>query len=414
MSQRLELVRLMLAVGANVAELCRRRGVSRKTAYKWLARYRAEGEESAALCDRSRRPHDSPRRSDGELERQVVELRGKHPAWGGRKLRRRLPRQPDDAALPAASTVTAILRRHGMIDPRASAARVPFKRFERPAPNDLWQMDFKSPVRTLDGREHHPLTVLDDHSRFALTLSICADQCGATVRSRLTETFGIYGLPAAVLCDNGPPWGVSHSPLAFSTLSLWLLRLDVPVLHGRPYHPQTQGKDERFHGTIEAEVLSRRGFDDGAHAQRELHAWRDVYNQQRPHEALGMDVPAQRYHASPRGFNDRSSDDGRTLQWAADLTMRKVNAVGRMSFGGVSYQVGEAFAGEPIGLRATRERGVHELYYGRWRVGTLDERDKKVAIDRRLCCAQAFATLTPGHSTSVTHVSEHLSPMCPA
>jgi transposase InsO family protein len=375
MSQRLELMRLMLAEDANVAELCRRHRVSPKTAYKWLARYRAEGE--AALRDRSRRPHSSPRRSDAELERQVVELRGKHPAWGGRKLRRRLPRQSDDS-LPAASTVTAILRRHGLIDPQASAARVPFKRFERPRPNDLWQMDFKSPVRTLDGREHHPLTVLDDHSRFALSLSVCADQCGATVKSRLTDAFGMYGLPAAVLCDNGPPWGVSHSPLAFSS----------------------------------------RSFDDAAHLQHGLSAWREVYNQQRPHEALAMDVPAQRYHASPRSYDVGGGDgDERqrpTLQWAPDLTLRKVNAVGRMSFDGVCYQVGEAFAGERIGLRATREQDVHELYYGPWRVGTLNQRQRTLTIDRRLCCAQAFATLTPGHSTGVTHVSEHLSPMCPA
>jgi transposase InsO family protein len=407
MSQRLELIRLMGCEGSNIVELCRRLGVSRKTAYKWKKRYTSEGE--AGLCDQSRRPQQSPRRSSELLERQVIGLRQKHPAWGGRKLRRRLPQQWDDS-LPAASTITSILHRHGLIDEQASAARVAFKRFERDRPNELWQMDFKSPLRTTSEQVLHPLTVLDDHSRFALALHACGDQTGKTVQSRLIETFRIYGLPQAILCDNGPPWGVSHTPWAFSKLSLWLLRLDVLVLHGRAYHPQTQGKDERFHGTMAAEVLRGRSFRNKNHLQRELDEWREVYNQQRPHEALGMQVPGQRYQMSERSYRERKVE----LCWAPDVSLRKVNSAGRISFGGVSYQVSEAFAGETIGLRATRQERMYEICYGRWCVGRLNEREKQVAMDRRLCCGQGFAALTPGHSTIVTHVSEHLLPMCPA
>jgi len=204
--------------------------------------------------------------------------------------------------------------------------------------------------------------------------------------------------------------GVSHSPFAFSTVSLWLLRLDVLMLHGRPYHPQTQGKDERFHGTIAAEVLRGRSFEDERHAQREFDAWREVYNQQRPHEAVKLDVPAQHYQVSTRTYREQLPP----LHWAPDLLLRKVNACGRMSYRGVQYQVSEAFANQTIGLRCMNVDGVHEIRYGRWLVGHLNEQEKQVAIDRRLCCARAFATLTPGHSTGVTHVSEHLLPMCPS
>src|SRR5687768_12614626 len=138
---------------------------------------RYQQEQEAGLVDQSRRPHTSPRRSSPELEQQVIELRRKHPAWGGRKLRRRLPRQSDDS-LPAASTISAILHRHGLIDEQASAKRVPYKRFQRERANELWQMDFKSPITTTSGGELYPLTVLDDHSRFALNISACSDQTG--------------------------------------------------------------------------------------------------------------------------------------------------------------------------------------------------------------------------------------------
>jgi transposase InsO family protein len=171
------------------------------------------------------------------MEAQIVELREVHP-WGPRKLARRL-RDLGVADVPAASTVSAVLRRNGKLDPAETAKHQPFKRFERSAPNELWQMHVKGHFAIDQGR-CHPLTVLDDHSRYSLGLIACADQTDATVRAHLTALFRRYGLPDAILADNGSPWGGSGAQ-GYTAFEVWLLRLGIPLHHGRPYHPQIQG-----------------------------------------------------------------------------------------------------------------------------------------------------------------------------
>jgi transposase InsO family protein len=297
MSLRQEFVTLAHGESVNFRDLCRRFGISPKTGSKWVRRSRQGGD--AALADRSRRPHHSPGRTAAATEQAVLALRARHPAWGGRKLRARL-QALGQADVPAARTITAILGRHGLLGGRAGQPR-DFVRFEQAAPNDLWQRDFKGHVGLADGRRCHPLTVLDDHSRFALGLRACADEQGATVQRELTELFGVYGLPGRMLMDNGSPWG-DDPDNPYTPLTVWLLRLGVRVTHGRPYHPQTQGQDERFHRTLQAEVLTGGPFADLAAAQRRFDAWRAVYNLERPHEGLGLQVPARRYRPSPRPF----------------------------------------------------------------------------------------------------------------
>jgi transposase InsO family protein len=309
----------------------------------------------------------------------VLGLRDEHPAWGPRKLRRRL-RDLGHAPVPAASTVGAILRRNGRVGAAASEAAARWVRFERPAPNDLWQGDFKGHFELADGRgtRCHPLTVLDDHSRYNLVLAACAGQTAATVRGHLEAAFRRYGLPRAMLLDNGPPWGCSHAPLAYTSLELWMMRLGVAVLHGRPYHPQTQGKEERFHRTLEAEVLAGRRFDDAPQVQAALDRWRRVYNFERPHEALGMDAPASRYAPSPRPLPPAPPEP----VYAPGDAVRRVSAGGYLSFGSRRYFLGEGFAGERVGLRATATGGVLGVYYGRFNVGRLDERQRRVEAVR--------------------------------
>src|SRR5262245_34752257 len=295
-SQREEFCRLASSPGANVRELCRRFGIGHTAAYKWLARYRALG--SAGLLDRPRRPRASPSRTPAEQEEEVLKLRKRHPCWGGRKLRRAL--QDDGLSPPSASTITEILRRHGRLDGPGAGEPSAHVRFERPAPNDLWQMDFKGHFALARGR-CHPLTLLDDHSRYALEIGACADERETTVRTRLIRLFERYGLPWQILADNGPPWGTA-GPERHTRLTVWLLDLDIEVIHGKPRHPQTQGKEERFHRTLKAEVLDGRSFSDLAEAQRAFDAWREVYNCRRPHEALALDVPASRYKPSCRNM----------------------------------------------------------------------------------------------------------------
>ena len=203
LDHRLEFLGLVSVEGVNFRAWCRRFGVSARTGYKWVSRYEAAGE--AGLEDRSRRPLKSPLRSSDAVEAAVLALRELHPAWGGRKLASVLAR---GGMMLSPSTVTAILRRHGVTLGAFGGGAHRFIRFEHEAPNDLWQMDFKGHVALREGRLH-PLTVLDDHSRFALVVSACADETTGTVKACLITAFRRYGLPVRITCDNGSPWGSS-------------------------------------------------------------------------------------------------------------------------------------------------------------------------------------------------------------
>lgn len=364
---RREFVEQASVEGANISELCRRFGVSRKAGYKWWARYREQG--VAGLSDESRRPSSSPGRTSAEMEERVVELRRAHPAWGGRKLRRRLLDQ-GVAGVPAASTITEILRRRELLGGVGSSAPAT-GRFERERPNELWQMDFKGHFELGGGGRCHPLTVLDDHSRYALVLEACGNEQGETVRERLTSAFRRYGLPEKMLMDNGSPWGNTvESP--WTPLTVWLLKLGVSVGHGRPYHPQTQGKEERFHRTLRAEVLQGRVFADLGESQRKFDAWREVYNFERPHEALELGVPGSRYRPIARSYPERLAE----VEQSPGDALRKVQRGGAISFRGGTWFVSKAFAGERVGVRPTTVDGVWEVWFGRQSLGLMDVRMK--------------------------------------
>jgi len=366
MESRLEFVRLACCAGAEMSALCRRFGISRKTGYKWLARHRA-GE---ALSDRCRRPHASPARVSSDMEAAVLELRSAHPSWGGRKLRRRLQDKGmggvDQEAVPAASTVTAILARHGRIDLAQSSQHAAFTRFEHDRPKALWQMDFKGHFAHAGGR-CHPLTVLDDHSRYAVCLSACTDEVTATVRDRLVATFRRYGLPDRVNVDNGSPWG-DRAGSRYTPLTVWLLRIGVGVSHSRPYHPQTNGKDERFHRTLKCDVLQGRAYAGLVECQRAFDTFREVYNAERPHEALDLDVPASRYRASTRDYPEALPP----IDYDPTDEVRRVQSGGWISFQGRSIRLPQAFAGHAIALRPTPKDGIWDAVFIAHRITRID------------------------------------------
>jgi len=293
MSLRHEFVTLASHPDANVRALCRQYRISPTTGYALLARFQAQG--VAGLTNRSRRPAASPTQTAPHTEAAVVALRRQHPMWGGRKLAARLIvlGHPD---VPHPNTITDILRCHHLLPVPEDTRLRAWQRWEGDTPNALWQMDFKGHFPTATAR-CHPLTLLDDHSRFALCLAACANEQTATVQAHLTAVFSRYGLPAAILCDNGSPWG-TVADHGHTALTVWLLRLGVQVLHGRPRHPQTQGKEERFHRILKAELLTTRVFADLRDSQHAFDQWRDVYNCQRPHDALALAVPASRYQPS--------------------------------------------------------------------------------------------------------------------
>lgn len=364
MSQKLDFVRLA-RISPIMSEVCRRFVISRKTGYKWLHRYQVAGVQG--LEDRGRRPHRSPLKTPDDIEQLILLAREVHPAWGGRKLKRWLESQ-GSRGLPVPSTITEILRRHGLLSPEESRKRGPFQRFEYAEPNDLWQMDFKGYFRVAI-RRCHPLTVLDDHSRFSIVLKACQDQRRWTVQHHLTEAFQAYGLPAAMLVDNGGPWAATYG--AWTALAVWLLRLGVDVIRSRVRHPQTLGKDERFHKTLRLECVEGHSFSNFDQVQNRFDQWRDVYNYERPHESVGMDPPASRYKISPRPFLSPLPP----IEYTPDDQVRKVSEKGQIKFSGRFWKVGKAFEGYSVGVRPSAEDGLFNVFFCQKMIKMIDLRN---------------------------------------
>lgn len=370
MSLRREFVELATQEGINRRELCRRFGVSPKTAYKWLGRFSQDG--VSGLSDRSRRPQSSPDRTVPDLEAAVVGIRVQHPAWGGRKIARRL--RDLDGTVIAPSTVTTILHRHGLITDEASAQATAWQRFEHSEPNQLWQIDFKGYFDTPVVR-CHPLTALDDHSRFNLLLQACTRTDHRTVQPWFIEAFRRYGLPVRINADNGAPWGAPSAPEhGLSRLSVWFIRLGIRVSHSRPRHPQTNGKEERFHRSLKAEVLNGRGFEDLGSVQRAFDRWRTVYNCERPHEALELATPASRYRPSPRSYPEALPP----IEYGPDDTVYRVPPNGWLRIAKRRIKVSNALTGLPIAVRPrANQDGVLDVYFCHQRFMQMDLRNRE-------------------------------------
>ena len=296
----------------------------------------------------------------------MLAVRDKHSAWGARKIAHCLKR--DGLAVPVPSTVHQILRRNGRVKPTESAPPNPGHRFEKEAPNLLWQMDFKGHMPLINGADCHPLTMVDDHSRYVVCLKACANEQRSTVQEHLTATFRRYGLPDAFYTDNGSPWGDS-SGVHWTGLKVWLLKLGIRVVHARPRHPQARGKNERFHRTLKDEVFAMRRFRNLPEVQRALDAWRTVYNLERPHEGLGMNVPANRYRPSSRAMPDRLP----TVDYDSNEIVRTVSSTrSYISFKGRMWIVPRAFAGERLAIRPLNGDGHYGIYFASWQVASID------------------------------------------
>lgn len=364
-SERLDFVMLASVEGANFSELCRRFEISRKTGYKWLSRWRDEGADG--LVDQSRRPSNAPSRTSADVEQSVIDVRAAHPAWGGRKIRRCLQNRGLDP--PAASTVTSILRRRGLIDEEEARKHRAFSRFERSKPNELWQLDYKGDFELCSGKRCYPLTLLDDHSRFALTVHACANQQRTTVQQQLKTVFRTYGIPDAIYVDNGAPWGTAYRWARHTKLTTWLMRHDIEVIHGRPHHPQGRGKIERFHRTMKLEVLQDRQFCNLKQVQATFDPWRSMYNHERPHDALGLDVPSQHYEPSERSFQEKTQP----YEYSSHFITRRPNSGGQIKLHGQTYRLSEIYNDQKVGLLPTTDNGIWDVYYCRFRVGQINE-----------------------------------------
>jgi transposase InsO family protein len=337
MSERIKFVQAAsLAGGVGFAGLCREFGVSRRTGYRWLHRVREGDWVLTALQDRSRRPHRSPSQTPADFEQRVVEWRQRE-GWGGKKIREKLLREGVDLKVV---TINRILKRRGLIASRVYHYAAP-NRFERGVPNELVQMDFKGDYRLPLGR-CYPLTLLDDHSRFALGVYALGDQKGESVQSCLISSFERYGVPEEMLMDHGSPWFSSTNSFGLTWLAVWLIRQGIGLCFSGVGHPQTQGKVERFHRTLKeslrhhGEPETLRGF------QRALDRFCELYNHQRPHEALGMAVPADRYRPSPRPYSPQPTD----WSYPEGALVRRLNSQGVLDCPGGRRFVCEALANE--------------------------------------------------------------------
>ena len=363
---------------ANMSQLCQRYGISRPTGYKWLRRYRQNGLDG--LYERSRRPKNSPNQTPKPIEQLVVAARRRDPGWGGRKLNSHLRGQAESGVIsispeqvPSPSTITRILDRHGMLaEPEHASRRGSWNRFERSDPNELWQLDFKGEFRLANQAYCYPLTLIDDYSRFSLAVAACADQKRCTVQQQLRSVFERYGLPQAILCDNGPPWGAGlgwrdWGPF-YTGLAVWMIRLGIQVLYGRPNHPQGKGKNERFNGTLKAELLDHEQFDNHKEAHHRMADWRNRYNTVRPHQALDMAPPATRYRPSQTTFPETLPP----VEYGPGATTRKVNSTGTITIGNQCFTVGKAFRGYRLALRASSQPRQYDVYFCNQQIRTVN------------------------------------------
>jgi len=355
MSQKKEFVRLASGDKANVRELCRRFGISPTTGYKLLNRYRDEGDKG--LESRSRRPLHSPMKTASRLEELVLKVREERK-WGARKIKHDLERERVKG-VPAVSTVNAILRRNNCISLEDSVKHKAWQRFECAKPNDHWQMDYKGHFQIGDGR-CHPFDVLDDHSRYLLGLEACSNERGETVKERLVKIFRRYGLPDAMVVDNGPPWGGCDAG-NYTALAVWIFTLGIRLINIRAWHPETNGKIERMHRSLKSEVLQHRFFKDLDECQEAFDEWRHVYNYRRPHQAIEMKVPADRYEMSKRNYSEKFPE----LEYGPDDKVRRVRAGGVITFRGRVVRIGGAFLGLPVAVRPTEKDGEYEVFFSR-------------------------------------------------
>ncbi len=342
--QRVQFVVRAASRREEMSALCREFGVSRPTGYRWRERFREVGSVQA-LGERSRRPHHSPGKTAPAIEERVVLLR-QHTGWGAKKLQVLLA----EAGLPLpVVTIHRVLKRRGLV--READSHPPaVERFERAQPNELWQMDAKGKYEARDGL-CTPLSILDDHSRYAVGLHALERLTADVVQSCLVRTFQRYGLPEAMLMDHGTPWWSTTNGFGLTWLSVWLIEQGLGLHYGRIAHPQTQGKVERFHRTLGQEIRHRGQPQWVREWPGMLEKIRWVYNEERPHEGIGMRRPTERYRPSRRSYQPQP----RAWEYPLGSHLQRISSQGFLRWGGQPWFVCEALAGRPVRVEVVEE-----------------------------------------------------------
>ncbi len=372
MDERMKFIADYLKYEWNLSDLCRYYGISRKSGYKWLARYMAEG--PSGLHDRSRAPNHHPNAVHKMIQDRIVAFRAEHPHWGPRKLVHRLRQLEPDTRWPAPSTAGDILKRHGLTVPRRRKRRTPpyaqpFR--EGLQPNDVWCADFKGWFRTQCGTRIDPLTISDAVSRYLLRCQALMRPTGTTVQAIFTATFQEFGLPAAIRTDNGVPFA-STGLGGLSRLSVWWLCLGIMPERIRPGHPEENGRHERMHRTLK-QATAKPPHATPKTQQQAFDRFRTEYNQERPHEALDMQAPAQHYRPSLRPFSARLPE----IEYPSEYQVRRVRSNGQIRWQGKLIFISEVLIGQRVGLIEVNN-GTWRLDFGAIQLALYDEQTRKI------------------------------------
>ncbi|HSD21772.1 MAG TPA: IS481 family transposase [Anaeromyxobacter sp.] len=372
--QRHEFIASLLRGEESMAELCQRFGISRKTGYKWKERFEALG--PGGLDDLPRIAKTFPHRTTAQVERQLVALKRKHPSWGPKKLVALLRGRFPDLVAPAASTAGDILKRHGLVEPRRRPARRP-RLWKSPplqpvtAPNDTWSIDFKGHFRLSNRAYCYPLTVQDNFSRYLLRCVALPGIDSGPVEVVLDAAFREFGLPRAIRSDNGTPFAANRGCLGLSALSLWWLKLGIRPERIERGRPQQNGRHERMHRTLKAET-TRPPTRSFSAQQTAFDDFRREYNEDRPHEALQQQRPADVYRRSPRAMPKKLP----ALEYPTTHEVRRVAWNGNFSYEGQRYYLTAVLAGENVGLTPLDDSN-RQLWIGELPVGYIDLRTRR-------------------------------------
>lgn len=366
--RRTEFVMRVLAKREPFSDVCEEFGISRKTGYKWRDRFLSEG--ISGLGDQSRRPGTSPQEVPESMVCQIVKLKLAHPTWGARKLRAVLARTTAQEALPSDSSFKRILAKAGLVEPRRRRRAAASGRVQTPIraerPNQVWTIDFKGWWRTGNGQRFEPLTIRDDFSRFVLCAEALENSRTETVREQMTRVFERYGLPEILRSDNGSPFAARNAPLGLTRLSAWWLSLGIDLDRIRPGRPDQNGGHERMHRDVAWEIERRAAFDRRTQ-QAALEVWRRTFNEERPHEALGMRVPSEVYEASTRRYDPRPIE----LFYPPGYLVRKVGGSGCVKIHNVQIGISQALRGLPVGLEPMKDERL-AVWYCKLCLGHID------------------------------------------
>ena len=354
----------------NFSAICREYGITRATGYKWLKRY----QEEEPMHDRSRRPQIISNKTPEELEQKILAVREEHPGWGAKKIKTVLENK--GVEMPCVKTVNNILNRHNCISKEESLKHKAYIRFEKERCNEMWQTDFKGEFKMQNGNYCFPLDIFDDHSRFVIRIKP-AETTANIVLPVFREAFLEYGKPDSVLSDNGVQFAGFRQ--GYTQFEKWLMNHDVLPIHGRIKHPQTQGKIERFHRVMNQELLNHYTPVDIADAERVFADWRNCYNNERPHEALGMRCPSDVYQASCRTYSDTVPK----YTYGGQYHVIKVNCWGYVRFNQWQVYLSETMVGEYIEFRPNPNGDTFIACYRNFAIAEFDVHTGKL-IHRKI------------------------------